>query len=147
MLLLLLFLTLFAKHYVSFLSDIRQHRPPQTHNLQIHKSNFCFGRKTHWTLLLWTAKISWIPLLNDWNAIGAKTILCYDSIRNTSGPDRAVAPEEVITAFLLIGETHVVWRDGQISRCVTRTHDIENAKKLTISKNGVPSTNATYCRR
>jgi len=68
-------------------------------------------------------------------------------MKNASGPDRAVALEEVINAFHLIGETHRVWRDGQNSQCATKADDIENTKIETISRNGVANTNATDCRR
>jgi hypothetical protein len=40
LLLLLLFLIVFARHYVSFPSDIPQQRPTKTHYLQIYSSKF-----------------------------------------------------------------------------------------------------------
>jgi len=35
--------------------------------------------------------------------------------KNLAPIDRAIDPEEVIIRFLLIGATHMVWRNGQIS--------------------------------
>lgn len=81
-----------------------------------------------------TARISWTHLQEDWNAIEANTKICYVRIAYRTGPDTAVAQEEVINTFPLIGETHVVEYDGWSPGSVTREHYTKKQKRDNVQK-------------